>query len=71
MRLTITEPLPVTAVYERNAISSGKKLETGEAHLTYESQGWYLRLGHFSLFVGAERPDVTEGQKAYLTLEIK
>lgn len=72
MRFIIREPLFVTDIYEHKVIVSGRKLSSGEAVVETQNQGWFLRVGLFSVFVGDERPgNVRKGQKARLIIELE
>lgn len=73
MRFIIREPLFVTDIYEHKVVVSGRKLPSGEAVTETENQGWFMRVGLFSVFIGFDRPmgNVRKGQKARLIIELE
>ena len=60
-------------VAEKQRIARGyvldRSLPTQRAVLEYETLGWWLTIGDNSFYLGAEKPDISVGDRIGITIE--
>lgn len=56
-------------VVHRDVTVCGRKSTNGDAILTMEDAGWYIRLGNLLIHVGSDQPPFGKGDKVKMSLE--
>ena len=60
----------ISDVKENTVIIGGRKDHEGHAHLIVKNDGWWVRVGNISLYVGKEEPmGWQKGDRVRLTME--
>lgn len=59
----------ISDVREKSLTVSGKKAADGSAELTTESAGWWIYIGHISLYAGDTKPEFEKGDHVRISLQ--